>query len=253
MPSAEERFRQKVVRRHGHEVWTGATDHRGVGMVRIDGKLRTIQRAAWEFAYGPLPEGVRVNTCAGERACVRVDHLSVTPAAVATRPSAGGDRRPKGSGSIRQLRAGVWEVTVNDGKTPDGRPRRRSKTVHGNRGDAEQAAVALAATVRRDLGDLRVRELVGRLLEERARDGERGLERNQRVLREIIEPAIGDLLARDLSAVDVVRAFTAVYRAVGSDPTRHALGLVRDAYRWAIRQRWCDENPITSITVRTLM
>src|SRR3954470_9758803 len=107
MPSAEERFRAKVVRRDGHEVWMGSADHRGVGMVRIDGKLRTVQRAAWEFAYGPLPDGARVNTCAGERACVRIDHLSVTPAAGTRQPSFSGARRPKGSGSVRQLRPGV--------------------------------------------------------------------------------------------------------------------------------------------------
>ncbi|HVM54303.1 MAG TPA: hypothetical protein VM262_14010, partial [Acidimicrobiales bacterium] len=63
MPSPEERFRAKVKRRGGHEVWTGSRDSRGVGMVRIDGKLRTVQRATWEFAHGPLPAGVRVNTC----------------------------------------------------------------------------------------------------------------------------------------------------------------------------------------------
>src|SRR5437870_551913 len=120
MPSAEERFRAKVVRRRGHEVWTGSVDHRGVGMVRIDGKLRTVQRAAWEFAYGPLPEGARVNTCAGERACVRIEHLSLTPSAAASRTPTSGARRAKGSGSIRQLRVGVWEVAVADGKKIDG-------------------------------------------------------------------------------------------------------------------------------------
>ena len=65
-----------------------------------------------------------------------------------------GARRAKGSGSIRQLRVGVWEVAVADGKKIDGRARRRSATVHGARGDAERAA-ALAASVRSDLGDAR--------------------------------------------------------------------------------------------------
>src|SRR3989442_2846106 len=112
MPSAEERFRAKVARRRGHDVWTGSVDHRGVGMVRIDGKLRTVQRAAWEFAYGPLPAGARVNTCASERACVRIEHLSMSPATTTAHVAIGGARRPKGSGSVRELRPGVWQVVV---------------------------------------------------------------------------------------------------------------------------------------------
>jgi len=253
MPSAEERFQAKVERRRGHDVWTGSTDHRGVGMVRIDGKLRTVQRAAWEFAYGPLPAGARVNTCADERACVRIDHLSLTPPPATAHIPTSGARRPNRTGSIRHLRAGVWEITITDGKHPDGRPRRRSATVHGDRGDAERAAARLAAGVRTDLGDLRVRELVGRLLDERAQDGEQGLERERHCLHEIIDPAVGDVLAADLSALDVERAFAGVYRSLGADHTRLALGLVRDAYRWAIQQRWCDENPTAGITIRTLM
>src|SRR5437016_3166310 len=106
MPSAEERFRAKVQRRGGHEVWTGSVDHRGVGMVRIDGKLRTVQRAAWEFAYEPLPHTARVNSCAGERACVRIEHLSLTPSTGTPRPPTG-TRRPKGTGSIRAVQTGV--------------------------------------------------------------------------------------------------------------------------------------------------
>lgn len=49
MPSAQERFRAKDVRRGGHDVWTGAADGRGVGLVRIDGKLRTNRRLTADF------------------------------------------------------------------------------------------------------------------------------------------------------------------------------------------------------------
>lgn len=231
----------------------GFVDHRGVGMVRIDGKLRTVQRAAWEFAYGPLPEGARVNTCATERACVRIDHLSLNPTSSTTKASSSGARRPKGSGSVRQLRPGVWQVVVSDGTSPDGRARRRSVTVHGDRGDAERAATDLAARVRVDLGDLRVRELVGRLIEDRTRDGDRGVERDRQLLHDIIEPAIGDILAAELSGEDIERALRPVYRTLGADQTRLALGLVRDAYRWAIRQHWCGQDPTAGITIRSLM
>ena len=252
MPSAEERFRAKLERRRGHEVWTGSVDRRGVGMVRIDGKLRTVQRAAWEFANGPLPAGARVNACAGERACARLEHLSVTPPSAAAPLPVSGGRRAKGSGSIRELRAGVWEVVVTEGKTPAGRPRRHSATVRGSRGDAERLAATLATTVRRNLGDLRVRELVGRLLEERSRDADRSFERDRDVLHKIIEPALGDVLAGRLDGHDVERALRPVYRALGADQTRLALGLLRDAYRWAIQRDWCRENPVAEITLRGL-
>jgi hypothetical protein len=81
-------------------------------MVRIDGKLRTVQRAAWEFAYGPLSPGVRVNTCADERACVTVAHLSLTPARAQALHTTG--RRQRGSGSIRELHADVWQLAITD-------------------------------------------------------------------------------------------------------------------------------------------
>lgn len=252
MPSSEERFRAKVVRRRGHDVWTGSADRRGVGMVRIDGKLRTVQRAAWEFAYGPLPAGARVNTCT-ERACVRIEHLSVTPSSATTHVTHSGSRRPKGSGSLRELRPGVWQVVVSDGTSPDGRARRRSTTVHGDRADAERAVASLTAKVRVDLGDLRVRELVGRLLEDRARDGDRCIDRDRQVLHDLIGPAVADLAAADLTGEDIERALRPVYRELGADQTRVALGLLRDAYRWAIRQRWCNDDPTADITIRGLM
>lgn len=250
MPSAQERFRDKVERRGVHDVWTGATGLRGTGMVRIDGKLRTAQRAAWEFAHGPLPPSARVSTCAGERACVRLDHLSViqrTPAVPAT-PA----RRPKGSGSIREVRRGVWQVVLSDSTGVAGRARRRSVTVHGDREDAERTAASLRARVRTDLGDLRVRELVGRLLEKRVWESDRGVEHDWSVLHDIIEPAFGDLLAGELSPLDVERALRPVYRSVGADGTRAALALVRDAYLWALQGGWCEEDPTAGVTVRSL-
>ena len=61
-------------------------------MVRINGKLRTVQRAAWEFAHGALPAGVRVNS---------------------------------GAGSVPELHRGAWQLAITDGSTPDGRSQRR--------------------------------------------------------------------------------------------------------------------------------
>ena len=206
MPSAEERFRAKVRRHGGHEVWTGAKDDRGVGMVRIDGQLRTVQRASWEFAYGPLPPGVRVNTCADERACVTVAHLSLSPArAQALHTQA---RRRRGSGSIRELHSGVWQLAITDTTVR----RRRYLTVEGNRNDAESALDRVRALLHRDdLGDLRVRELVGRYLEVTDPDARRAStpDRDRLLLHDYIEPAIGDELAALVTSDEIRRGLEA--------------------------------------------
>ena len=223
-------------------------------MVRIDGKLRTVQRAAWEFENGPLPGDVRVNSCATERACVQLEHLSLSP----TRSGAASSkRRPHGAGSIREVRPDVWQIAVTDGKTPDGRPRRRFLTVHGTRQAAECVlADLLAATMREDLGDLRVRELVGRYLETvpNSRDGHQaGTGHDQRLLRDVITPRLGDELAALGTGRDIERALdAAAHDGVPLGDVRDALRLLRRSYQWAKRRRWRADDPTAEIDTRWL-
>jgi hypothetical protein len=248
---AEERFWAKVRHRGGHDVWTGFTDHRGVGQVRIDGKLRTAQRAAWEFAHGPIGDGARVNGCAAERACVRVDHLSLA-GAPSSEPSQR-VRRRRGSGSMRELRPGVWQVVVTEGSTLEGRPIRRYGTISGNEQDAAAALSSLAALVERDdLGDLRVRELIGRYLRANHDPASAALARDRAVLDDLVEPRVGDRLAAEMTADEVTNLAADVYRGEGPAQTRAALGLIRDAYRWARRQGWSHDDPTAGITLRTV-
>ena len=54
MLAAGERFRTKVARGADHDLRTGAQTASGTGVVRINGALTTVQRAAWEFANGLL-------------------------------------------------------------------------------------------------------------------------------------------------------------------------------------------------------
>lgn len=251
MASAEERFWAKVERRDDHDVWTGACDQRGVGMVRTDGRLRTVQRAAWEFAYGPLPLGARVNSCAAERACVRVGHLSLAGSPLRQRPPLA--RRRRGSGSLREVRPGTWEIAIPEGTTPSGDSRRRYLTVHGTRADAESALNTLVQVTRRtDLGDLRIRELVARYLDWLA-DGrlDAGVERDRAVLHAVVEPALGAELAALVSSLDIETALRgAATNDVSPEKLRDALRLLRRTYRWAIQRRWCADDPTSGIPTR---
>jgi hypothetical protein len=75
-----ERFEALVDRRGAHHRWTGSPDPRtGTGQFRIDGKLRSAQRAAWELHVGPIPSAVRVRACPDDPLCVRVEHLGLEP------------------------------------------------------------------------------------------------------------------------------------------------------------------------------
>ena len=77
-PTVVQRFNAHVDRCGEHHRWTGSPDPRtGTGQFRINGKLRSAQRAAWELGVGPLPAGVRVRSCRQDPLCVRVEHLTI--------------------------------------------------------------------------------------------------------------------------------------------------------------------------------
>src|SRR4051794_6597673 len=116
MASLAERFNAKVDRRGQHHIWTGSKAKDGTGQVRISGRLTTAQRVAWELARGPVPEGVKVHRCPENAACVRLEHLRVDGGkAAAKRP-----RARRGAGSKREVRPGVWKLTVSAGRFEDG-------------------------------------------------------------------------------------------------------------------------------------
>jgi hypothetical protein len=249
----EERFRAKVERRGDHEVWIGAVDASGTGLVRIDGKLRTVQRAAWEFANGALGKDDRVLSCPAERACVRVAHLRVV------RPSApigSRARRTRGTGSMREVRAGVWRLTVSDGPGPDGQPVRRNITVRGNRREAAARLEDLAETTHGPtrLGDMRVRDLIDRHLAwlDDGTDTKR-LASLRHLAAAQTEAAIGGEYAALLDARAVRRALASAYRnGASSAEVRELLNITRAAYQWAQHRRWTSRDPTLDINVRDI-
>lgn len=253
MPSAEERFRGKVARGADHDLWTGAQTASGTGVVRINGALTTVQRAAWEFAHGLLPAGARVLSCPQDRACVRIGHLRLA-----------GDRKPpparerhraeRGSGSKRELRPGVWRLTVTDGTTPDGRQHRRSLTIGGSEAHAAKVLADLAETTRGPmrLGDLRVRELLDRYVSwlETGRQRSSSTRRLRELADAVVEPAIGRHYAALLDVPDVY-GFLRDRRQGAADryELRDTLQLLAATYGWARDKGWTTRDPIGGLTV----
>lgn len=57
--------------------WTGSSDTKGYGQLRIDGKLIKAHRYAVERAHGPIPAGMVVMHVCDNPKCVNIDHLHV--------------------------------------------------------------------------------------------------------------------------------------------------------------------------------
>ena len=136
----------KVDRSGEHHLWLGAVATNGIGQVRVDGKLVTAPRVAYELEHGPLASGLRVLTCPAEPGCVRVDHLRVERHG-ANKPAERRKRAARGAGSIEAMSRGVWKISVSAGVDSDGQRRRTSRTVRGTRSDAAKALAALVTEV----------------------------------------------------------------------------------------------------------
>jgi hypothetical protein len=149
MPTLVDRFEAKVDRSGEHHLWTGARYADGSGLIKANGKPTTVRRVAWELAHGPLPTGARVVGCPGDPACVRVDHLSLQGGEAPATPPRARERAARGSGTKRQVRPGVWKLTVTAGRWADGSPRRVHRTVRAATDAEAWAALAdLAAELR---------------------------------------------------------------------------------------------------------
>ena len=143
MRSVEERFEANVDRRGDHHLWLGSCDGDGTPQIRVDGRLTTARRLAWELARGLLPAKVTVAACEAEPSCVRLEHLGLGRRRRRSPPPAAAEpprRQPKGGGTVREVGDGVWELAIT---TANGSGR-RYRRIHGNREDATAALAAFA-------------------------------------------------------------------------------------------------------------
>ena len=138
------RFERRVDRTGEHHVWLGSVNpERGTGRINVNKVEMTTHRVAWELANGPLPPNARVLACPAKPACVRLDHLRLEGAGEASPTPARPTRARKGTGSMRLIRPGTWELRVSVGRWEDGRPRTLNRSVAA-KSEAEAAAQLVA-------------------------------------------------------------------------------------------------------------
>ena len=254
-----------------HHLWLGSLDGVGRGQVRIGGVLKSVPRAAWELANGPLPEGAAVLGCPDDRACVRVDHLSLKAGPKGNGRSKGGGsgrrRSRPGGGSMRQVRPGAWKLTVTLGRDDRGRIRRANRTVSASGPAAASRALTAFAQEMRDAPvplnasngepqDVTVDTLVDRYLDEHLlRD--RGRERStvdgyRQIHRQWFSPSIGSLKVGDVTAERMDRLFGAM-RTQGLSRSRmnQAKALYAPFFRWLKRNGMIRVSPMTDFQLPT--
>jgi integrase len=254
------RFERFVDRTGDHHVWIGARDpSRGNGRFRVDGRIVTAHRVAWELAHGPLPPGAKVRACPDEPGCVRTEHLSTGPgttaaaappaALIAPTPMATSRKRSRrGSGSMKEVRPGVWRLAVT-GRNADGSSRRVFQTVSA--GTEREASIELArlvtevheedGVVREELRDLTFdagirRYLYEHLLEEKGRDP-RTVDGYWQLHLKWFAPMLGRKVVRDLSREMFDKRFGAM-RSAGISRSRmnQARSMYVPFFRWAVHR-----------------
>jgi integrase len=272
------RFEAKVDRSGPHHLWTGSKKADGSGTVKVDGRVVMARRVAWELVHGSPGADARVLACPGEPSCVRVEHLRVaggngngagTPAEgqrthPQTRPAASGRAR-KGSGSMREVRPGVWELAATIGRYSDGRVRRVYRTVRTN--DAAAAARELAALVaeariipvappRADLRDLTVDDAIELFLSQHLRDEKGREERTIEDYRDLhvrwFSPHIGARQVREVDEGLIDSVFGRMRRAgLSRSRLNHAKSLYAPFFRWAKTRRIITRNPMADFQLPT--
>jgi integrase len=253
----------RVDRSGVHHIWLGARSSGGGGQVRIDGRLFTAARAAWEIENGSVPDGVRVRSCADEPACVRVDHLRLDQRAMSAASTPSKKRSPRGAGTIAAISPGVWKIGVTAGVDRLEQRRRTFRTIYGTRKDAATALAALVTEVgdghrllRQNDKQLTVDSLVAWYLEFARED--RGLDHSTLTgyadaYSHWLKEPIGHKRASSITTAEIDTAFGRMRRArLSRSRMNNARALLSGAFKWGKRHRKVvTSNPVDGFELPT--
>ncbi len=254
MTSAAERLKAKVQRSGTHHLWIGAADAAGVGQMRVDGKLTTARRVAWELEArsatdrGATPGMSGLPRVRTRRAFGTRDHRPG--------PSPSGSRPGKRVES--EMRPNVWKLTVTVGRDHRGRLRRAYRTVNGSARDATKALAAFVTEVgtgdsipRPEHRGQTVTDIVDaylRYLEEDKGRKNSTLVRYRTLYAYWLAPALGEQRAEGLLPEKLDRALGHMRRAGQSTSSIHqAFTLLNGAFKWARRNRRISRNPMIEV------
>lgn len=246
-----------------HHLWLGSVNpDRGTGRIKVGRIATTAHRVAWELAHGPLNPTERVLTCASNPACVRVAHLRIesTEAITSTRAR----RARKGSGSMRLVRPGRWELRVSIGRWEDGRPRSFTRTVAARSKAAAASALSdfvdemtgASLPQSRDLRDLTVDEAMERFLTEYLGDEKGRADKTIGDYRNLYQrwfsPTIGSKAVKRIDSATMDELFGAMRRAgLSTSRLNQARSLYAPFFRWARRRGITTQNPMADFQLPT--
>ena len=159
------------------------------------------------------------------------------------------------NGSMRQRSTGSWELRVCTGTDPaTGRRCYRSKTVRGNRAEAERELAAMVDIAGRG-PTLGARTTVGELLERWYAVASSGwapttVRQTRSVLNRQLLPHLGEVMVGDLTTADIDSLYTHLHTAGGITGQPLAAGTIkrvhvvlRSALAQAMRWGWIWDNP----------
>jgi integrase len=259
---AEDRIAFRVEHIGGHQIWRGKLDRNGIPITKHDSKSTTVRRLVWELAHGPLLPSTKVQECPGNRLCVCLDHLNVEGADEILKPRR--TRARRGTGSMRQLRRGTWELRMTAGRWSDGRVRTLYRTVKAdNETDATTQLIAFVDEMGgaqhpedRAVRELNIDEAIELFLTDYLR-AEKGREPKtindyRKLHQKWFSPVIG---ARRVNRVDTAtmdRLFGAMRKAgLSSSRLNQAKSLYGPFFRWAKRRGMTTKDPMVGFEVPT--
>lgn len=171
-------------------------------------------------------------------------------------------RRPKGSGSVKEVKPGVWRVRVFVGSDPITRkPRQVERTVRGGRRKAEAVAHELASEVQSGARSVAIQGTVAYLfsewtahLQSVGRHRPVTIQTYEQVMRVHLFPALGLIELRKLAVIDLDRYYRSKQdEGFKTGTVRHHHAILSSALEQAVKWQWVTTNVAKSASPPALV